>query len=47
MRELTKKIKQWKMKPFLLIKKYIAYVILPPSTTMVEDSIGFPLAGTT
>ena len=36
------KIKEWKMKAYLLSEKYIAYRILPPSTTMMKYPIGAP-----
>ena len=40
-------MKEWKMKYYFFNKKYIAYGILPPSTTMMEDPIGISWAGTT
>ena len=45
MKEWTRKMKEWKMMPYLMSKKDIAYGILPPSTTMMEDPIGTTLDG--
>ena len=39
LKEWTIKMKYWKMKSYLLSKKYIAYKILPPSTTMMGNPI--------
>ena len=47
MKEWTHKMKEWTMNPHILIKKDIAYVILPLSTTIMEDPIGAPLNGKT
>ena len=35
------------MKSYLLSEKDIAYIILPPSTTITVDQISNPLDGTT
>ena len=42
MEEWNHKIKEWKMKSYPLIKNDTAYVILQPSTTMMEETIGAP-----
>ena len=47
MKEWNQIIKECTMKSYLLIKIYIAYVILPPSTKMTEDPIDAPCDGTT
>ena len=47
LKEWTHKMKEWKMKSYLLSKKDISYRILPPSTTMMKYPIGAPWYGTT
>ena len=42
MKEWNQKMKDWAIMSYLQSKKDIAYVILPPSTTMTEDPIGAP-----
>ena len=40
-------MKEWTTKYYILNKRDIAYGVLPSSTTMMEDPIGAPWAGTT
>ena len=47
MKERTQKIKECKIKSYLLSKKDTAYVILPPSTKMKEEPIVAPWDGET
>ena len=47
MKEWNQKMKGWTMISYLLSEKYIAYVILPPSTTMTEEPISDPWYGST
>ena len=39
MKEWNQKMKKWKIMSYLLSENYIAYGILPPSTTRMKDSI--------
>ena len=41
----TYKIKEWKIIPYLSRENYIAYKILLPSTTIMEETISAPWDG--
>ena len=47
MKEWDQKMKEWTMKYYQLRKNDIDYVILSPSTKMIEEPIGAPCAGST
>ena len=47
MKEWNHKLKDWIMMHYLLIEKDVAYVILPPSTTIMEEPIGATWDGAT
>ena len=42
MKEWNQKMKEWTIVSYILSEKDIAYVILPPSTTITEEPIGAP-----
>ena len=47
LKQWERKMKEWTMITYLLSEKYIAYGILPPSTTMTEHPIIFTWDGAT
>ena len=47
MKEWNHKLKDWIMMHYLLIEKDVAYVILSPSTTIMEEPIGATWDGAT
>ena len=47
LKEWTQKLTEPTMKYYFLSENYIAYKILPPPTTMTQEPIGAPWAGTT
>ena len=43
-KQWTRKIKEWTVMLYLRSENYIAYGILPPSNTIMEELIGAPRA---